>query len=142
MRRLIILFFAAATGYISLSQEMLWMRAVSYMTGGDPRVFAHVLGFFLIGVALGSFWAEKLCERLFAGAARSPMPLIGGLLLISGAFYYLSISVTANLLTVPSSIGAVAMYAIVAAVSFLLGGIFPLLCHYGARAGEAAGITV
>ena len=34
------------------------------------------------------------------------------------------------------------MYGIVAIVAMLLGGIFTLLCHYGARVGEAVGITV
>ena len=48
MRRFFVLFFAAATGYVSLTQEMLWMRAVSYATGGEPATFAHVLGFFLL----------------------------------------------------------------------------------------------
>ncbi len=60
MRRFFVLFFAAATGYISLSQEMLWMRAVGYITGGEPTVFAHVLGFFLIGVAAGALYGEQL----------------------------------------------------------------------------------
>ena len=61
MQRWFILFFAAATGYISLSQEMVWMCAVSYMTGGEPTVFVHVLGFFLLGVAGGALYGEQLC---------------------------------------------------------------------------------
>ncbi len=142
MRRLFVLFFAAATGYVSLSQEMLWMRLVSYMTGGRPSVFAHVLGFFLVGVALGAFYGEKLCERRFAGGKGSPVRFIGLMLTLSALFYYGSIAVTAELFARSAAAGLLATHGVVAAVSFLLGGIFPVLCHYAARAGESVGITV
>ncbi|MDD4892074.1 MAG: hypothetical protein PHU85_19300, partial [Phycisphaerae bacterium] len=127
--------------YISLSQEMVWMRVVGYMTGGAPAVFAHVLGFFLIGVAFGAFLAEKLCERFFTGS-RSPVRFIALMLLISGVFYYLSIAATAAVHENHPVVGLVLTHAIVAVVSFLLGGIFPVLCHYGARAGQTVGLAV
>jgi len=142
MRRFFVLFFSAATGYISLTQEMLWMRAVSYVTGGSPAVFAHVLGFFLIGVALGALFAERLCERRFARPDSSPVRFVGLMLIISALFYYLSIALTAQLLTFSSTLGMAATYAIVTVVSFLLGGIFPVLCHYGTRSGQAVGLAV
>lgn len=94
-RFLLVLFFAVATGYISLSQEMLWMRAVSYITGGHPAVFAHVLGCFLIGVALGAFAGDKLCERFFAKPGAAALRFIAGALLLCGVFYYVSIAATA-----------------------------------------------
>jgi spermidine synthase len=140
-----LLFLAAAVGYLSLSQEMLWMRAVSYMTGGRPSVFAHVLGFFLIGVALGALYAERLCRTRFAADARqpaSPRRFIANALVIAGLFYYLSIGATARLLTVSESLGAAAVYLDVATVSFLLGAVFPVLCHYGANANQSVGIAV
>ncbi len=142
MRRVFVLFFAAASGYISLSQEMLWMRAVSYMTGGEPSVFAHVLGFFLIGVALGALFAEQLCDRYFVRPGTSPVRFVGLMLIISALFYHLSIALTANLLTVSSALGTATMYVVVTIVSFLLGAVFPVLCHYGARAGQSVGLAV
>lgn len=144
MRRFFVLFFAAATGYISLSQEMLWMRAVGYITGGEPTVFAHVLGFFLIGVAAGALYGEQLCARLVDPEDDAPVRFIGLMLLISAAFYYISIAGVAELMTWarPAWVGTAAIFLVVACVSFLLGGIFTVLCHYGARAGEAVGITV
>jgi len=62
-RRAWILFLAAATGYISLSQEMLWFRAIGYATGGKPNVFAQTLAFFLTGVAAGAYWGERRTAR-------------------------------------------------------------------------------
>ena len=145
MPQSLLLLLAAAVGYLSLSQEMLWMRAVSYMTGGRPSVFAHVLGFFLIGVALGALYAERLCRTRFAADAvkpASPLRFIGDALVVAGVFYYLSIASTAYLLTVSASLGAAAVYLDVAVVSFLLGAIFPVLCHYGTKANQSVGIAV
>jgi len=140
-RRAFVLFFAAASGYISLSQEMLWMRIVSMMTGGKPSVFAHVLGFFLVGVALGALWGEKLCARRF-GRGESPVRFVGGMLLISGLFYYVSIAGVARLNQADTTLGLAAVHIVVAMVSLLLGGLFPVLCHYGARAGGSVGVAV
>lgn len=140
-RRAFALFFAGAAAYVSLSQEMLWMRVVSYATGGSPSVFAHVLGVFLVGVALGALAAEKLCERGF-GQRLSPAGLTGWTLVISAVFYWLSLGLTARLFVAWPALGMCAVYLVVCTVSFLLGGIFPLLCHYGTRAGEAVGLAV
>ena len=52
-----------ATGFLSLSQEILWTRLLSYSTGTDPRVFGHVLGFFLLGVVAGAYIMHSFCRR-------------------------------------------------------------------------------
>src|SRR5580658_7346469 len=127
MRRWFILFFAAATGYISLSQEMVWMRAVSYMTGGEPTVFAHVLGFFLLGVAGGAFYGEKLCAK--RPGAEWTRGFIGAMLMVSGAFYYISVAGVAQLMTSTTLqwLASPAIYLACLITSFLLGGIFTVL---------------
>jgi len=132
------LLLSALVGYISLSQEMLWMRAVSYMTGGRPTVFAHVLGAFLIGIAAGAFFAEKLCSR------QNPNPLrwIARLLLLSALTYYFGLLITANLFTRSSILGLVFTHMIVAATSFSLGSIFPILCHYATDPDQSVGLAV
>jgi spermidine synthase len=142
MKRWFVLFFAAATGYISLSQEMVWMRAVSYMTGGEPTVFAHVLGFFLLGVAGGALFGEKLCDK--RPGAEWTRAFIGGMLMVSGAFYYVSVAGVAQLMTNPSLqwLGSPAIYLACLITSFLLGGIFTVLCHGATRLDEAVGVTV
>jgi len=142
MQRWFILFFAAATGYISLSQEMVWMRAVSYMTGGEPTVFAHVLGFFLIGVAGGAFYGEQLCAKRPGGDWTRGF--IGGMLMVSAAFYYVSVAGVAQLMTSTALqwLASPAIYLACMITSFLLGGIFTVLCHGATRLGEAVGITV
>ena len=134
--------FAAITGYISLSQEIVWMRLVSYLTGSKPSVFAHVLGFFLIGVTLGAMFGKRYCERVLAKGKGSAFGFVGGMMLLSAAFYYLSITTAAwvNEHSYPACLALT--HLIVAAVAFILGGVFPVLCHVGTRPGENAGMSV
>ncbi len=138
-RRTGVLALSAATGYVSLSQEILWMRVVSYWTGGKPTVFAHVLGVFLVGVALGALAGEKLCERQFPRGSRADRALCG-----HDAHYLggrLLPEHTAALF-LRARLGMIGVFGAVMLVSFLLGGIFPVLCHYAASENEAAGVTV
>jgi spermidine synthase len=132
------LLLSALIGYISLSQEMLWMRAVSYMTGGRPTVFAHVLGAFLIGIAAGAFFAEKICSK----PNQSPLKWIARLLLLSALTYYFGLFITAQLFTKSSTLGLVFTHFIVAATSFSLGSIFPILCHYATDPNQSVGLAV
>ena len=46
MKLAIIFLLSAVTGFLSLSQEIIWIRILMYATGGIPQVFAYVLGFF------------------------------------------------------------------------------------------------
>jgi spermidine synthase len=133
-----ILLLASATGYISLSQEILWMRAVSYATGGRAEDFAYVLGFFLLGVALGAYVGKKICED----ALVNPLIFIASMLSISSLIYYLSIPISAELYTLHEIIGKTIAFFFVAFISFLIGGIFPVLCHIGIGAKDSVGTSV
>lgn len=41
-------------GYISLSQEILWVRVFSFATENLPQSFSAVLTLYLLGIALGA----------------------------------------------------------------------------------------
>ena len=141
-RRIGILALSAATGYVSLSQEILWMRVVSYWTGGRPTVFAHVLGVFLVGVAAGALFGERLCARQSPAGSRAVARFPGTMLVVSAMVYYLSMPLVLFLSGISWRFGMIPLFAAVILVAFLLGGIFPVLCHYAASENEAAGVTV
>ena len=61
----------AITGFISLSYEILWFRAISFVTGSAPTVFGLLLGFYLGGLAIGSFASGIFCRNL-AGETVGP----------------------------------------------------------------------
>jgi len=139
-----ILLLSAAVGYISLSQEILWMRLLSYATGGAPEVFGHVLGVFLLGIALGALLGRRVC----AMDALPLMAFVGGVLLAAAAVYYLSVPIIAlfrerNYGGIPQlPRGLTAAYLLVWLVAFLQGGIFTVLCHAGVRSDAAVGVSV
>jgi MFS family permease len=81
------LLFAAASGYISLSQEIIWVRAISYASGGMPHVFGHILGFFLFGVAGGALLGKKVCDENNI----RPLTFVAWIFLATALVYYVSI---------------------------------------------------
>ncbi|HEY1859694.1 MAG TPA: methyltransferase domain-containing protein, partial [Gemmataceae bacterium] len=133
----LVLLLAAASGYLALSQEMLWMRAIGFATGDRAHVFGHVLGCVLAGIALGSLWARKFIQR----GPDACLKFAAVMLAVSSILYYLSLPLTAELLTL-SPVGIVAGFIFVGLVAFLTGGIFPALCHYAIRSGPAVGFPL
>ncbi len=65
-----------AVGFLSLSQEILWVRLLSFALQGASHAFALVLVLFLIGVAHGASVGKRWCEAgddLLARASRALM---------------------------------------------------------------------
>lgn len=61
-----------AVGFLSLSQEILWVRLVSFAFQGIPHAFSFVLANFLIGIAVGALIGKWVCARsrdLYAAAS-------------------------------------------------------------------------
>ena len=50
-------------GFLSLSQEILWVRLISFVLKGLSQSFALVLFCFLVGIAIGSAIGKRFCER-------------------------------------------------------------------------------
>lgn len=138
LRFSLVLLLSSLTGYISLSQEILWFRALSYTTGGSPDVFAYVLGFFLFGIAFGALFAKKVCER----EKDYTLLFIALMLVISSVVYYVSMPVIGQLLTYSRPLGMYASYLLVGIISSLTGGIFPVLCHFGIRSKTSVGFSL
>ena len=51
-------------GFVTLSHEILWVRAVSFMTMGSAKAFPWVLALFLAGIAVGALAARPLERRV------------------------------------------------------------------------------
>ncbi len=51
----------ALSGFISLSYEILWYRAITLASGAAPVSFGLLLGFYLFGLAFGARLAGKWC---------------------------------------------------------------------------------
>lgn len=143
----LVLVLAAAVGYLALSQEILWLRAVSYATGDMPADFAFVLGAILFGVALGAGFSRWCCHR----NPDSALTVVAVLLARSAIVYALALPLFAHLVTLPEEtltlevsgktltwkdLGMVTGFLLAGFTAFLLGAVLPSLCHYAIRGGR------
>lgn len=51
-------------GFLSLSQEILWVRLVSFNYRGIPHAFSLVLANYLIGIAIGAYIGKYFCGKV------------------------------------------------------------------------------
>jgi spermidine synthase len=123
-------------GFISLSYEILWFRALSFATGGRAWTFGILLGVFLLGLAMGARIAEKTVK---AGAAPRPRDHLGGLgvrFLVANLVAFLAIPLMAATIKVGG--GLLALEAIgLAAVGW--GSGLPLLSEVAVGPDYRAG---
>src|SRR5580658_5086645 len=59
-------------GFLSLSEEILWVRVLGFSFKTLPFAFSFVLACYLAGIALGAAYGKRLCARssnLYAIAA-------------------------------------------------------------------------
>ena len=122
MKFISVILFSFATGFVALAQEIIWVRIMMYHTGGRPEVFAYVLGSFLAGIAIGSWWTRNLCNKKIGTS------IISMMLFISSIVFYLSIGLISYFHTVFSG---PYIYILVVFVTVFTGTIFPLLAHFG-----------
>lgn len=127
------LFVAAASGLVALSYEILWYRLCSFVTQGAPLAFGALLGFYLIGIAVGSYRSRVYCEREGPVAARQAL----------GRFLFLA-NVAAFL--VAPAMGLAVTYGpwsvsllVVLAATTLLGAVLPLTSHLAITPDDSAG---
>ena len=69
---------SVCVGFLSLSQEILWVRFVSFAYHSVPQSFSFVLAMFLLGIAAGALLGKRVCQRMAGLYAVSGAILVGG----------------------------------------------------------------
>jgi spermidine synthase len=125
-------------GFLSLSQEIVWIRIVGFAYAGAPFAFSFTLAHFLIGIACGAVIGRRVCAR-----ARD-LPAAAGWSLLAAAALDLFLPAAAPVYllpfehTYPASIGIV--IAVTAAAKSVL---FPIAHQLGSQAsGPAMGRSI
>ena len=132
------IFLSAVVGFISLSQEIIWVRMISYFTGSKANVFGNVLGFFLAGVAFGSLKARNLVVQ-----HKERLPFVLGIVLFISAMSFYLMPPAAGYISAVIGEGALAFLMIFVMLnSFLMGIIFPLLSQYAIHERQYPGFYV
>ncbi|MBE2285759.1 MAG: fused MFS/spermidine synthase [Prosthecobacter sp.] len=115
------LWWSALSGFLALSWEIIWSRVFNFASASRAPVFGYMLGSYLLGLALGSLFSQRLLAKA------------GGLRLKFGRWVLLS-SVCAFMIAPITAIMAAQVhweygFILVVAAGMLLGITFPLLCQ-------------
>jgi predicted membrane-bound spermidine synthase len=116
---------SALAGFVGLSYEVLWFRALTYVTDGAAWTFGALLGTYLLGVGLSSLGTRAL-------AVRHPAPAPGHVLWIAG---FAGVANAAAYLVIPALAAAAARgtwwlaLALLGLSAGLLGALLPALAH-------------
>nr|CRH04230.1 putative spermidine synthase (Putrescine aminopropyltransferase) [Candidatus Magnetococcus massalia] len=129
------LLLAAGAGFVSLSWEIMWVRSFAFLTGGMAKVFALVLGSFLLGIALGSLFARGQAKQYAPDDPHFGRILMITLLLASVAGYLLLPGIA--YLAQQIEYGFALQYVAISAA--LWGAVLPLAAHLGITADGQAG---
>lgn len=115
------------SGFLSLSQEIIWMRLISFIGMSVPQTFSYTLALFLLGIALGAQVGKNICKK----RVEIDISLLGGVLvvaaivdlvLIAGVYFYSA--------TYGISIVLLGLMTLICAA--VRGVAFPLVHHVGA----------
>jgi len=137
----LVLLLSGLSGYFSLSQEIVWVHAISYTTGSKPRDFAHVLGAFLLGIAVGSLLSQRVGRRA-AGSERGLVP-VALAFVGAGIFAYLTLPLLGRACAAGGEqVGVWVAQLFVLVIALVSGFSFPLLCHAARGDGRRAGVTL
>lgn len=127
-----------SVGFLSLSQEILWVRLISFATGSLPQSFGFVLGSFLVGIAFGAVAGKRICERF------GDLATVGGMVLVAAGLVDLALPwLAANALSLPAPSHLPALAVLIASSAFLKSVLFPIAHHLGTVAvGDKVGVSV
>lgn len=51
------------SGFLSLGQEIIWMRLISFAGMSVPQTFSYTLALFLLGISVGAQIGKSICRR-------------------------------------------------------------------------------
>ncbi|MCE9568768.1 MAG: hypothetical protein K8R10_01945 [Rhodocyclales bacterium] len=126
MRHLALL-LSFSIGFLSLSQEIVWVRLVSFGQSGRPHAFSLVLAAFLIGIALGAIGGRRLCRNSVDLLRSAGMVLFVAAAVDLAALYLGPVILPYAPIRLPLLVFMIALTA------GLKGVLFPIVHHLGSQ---------
>lgn len=115
------------SGFLSLSQEIIWMRITSFVGMSVPQTFAYTLALFLLGIALGAQVGKRLCKK----RVEIDISLLGVVFVIAALTDIMLITVF-YLYSASYSPSIVLLGLLTLVCAAVRGVAFPLVHHVGA----------
>ena len=129
------LLLAGLCGFISLSYEIVWYRAYSFVTATRASAFALLLAAYLEGIAVGSLFSKAMCMRV-AMKTDTRLRMVGGLVMAANLCGFLVVPLMARIVQHVHYLMSLPMVAVSAG---LLGALFPLTTHLAVAPDGRAG---
>lgn len=115
-------------GFLSLSQEIIWVRIISFILQGISQSFPLVLCCFLIGITVGAAMGKRLCTT------RKDLWSVAALVLTLAAFFDLGLILLLPLLVQHlKPLGLGGLLALVILTALLKSILFPIAHHIGSQ---------
>lgn len=119
-------------GFLSLSQEIVWVRIISFLGNSVPSAFSYVLFCYIIGIAIGSLVGSKISNKNISNST------VIATLMMASSLCSLSapplIQFVYGNITMPLICTGLIFFSAAAN-----GAIFPLVHHWFTKPGEKMG---
>ena len=131
------IFLSFFSGFLSLSQEILWTKLVGFLFFSTPKTFSFVLGCYLIGIALGSLIGKKICLE-----QREPLLISSGKLFVSAAAIDTISIFAVALIRHDSPFCLIIITSAIIISAALRGAVFPIVHHLGSQNKTNVGTSI
>lgn len=123
---------SAAVGFLSLSQEILWVRYANFAYYSLPPVFGYVLMLFLLGIAAGALIGKRICASIEnLNQAMALVLIAAGVVDLVSPFALVPMQLDSPVLLV--------LALLIFVCAMMKGIIFPIVHHLGS-AGRISGV--
>lgn len=122
---------AFGSGFLSLSEEILWIRLFGFIFHGVPHAFSLVLSLYLLGIALGAALGKRLCQ-----SRQELVPAAGGVLCLAGLLDLALPALLHALAQVSPYARFFAICALLVVSASLKALLFPVAHHLGSNAAS------
>lgn len=126
------------TGFLSLSQEILWVRFAGFCYHGAPQAFGMILGLYLLGIAVGAGIGKMYCR-----SEKNLFRVAGILLFTAGLLDAVFPFLATEAFALGNGMGTAVLFTCVVITSLIKSKIFPIAHHLGSTAsGGKVGSSV
>ena len=132
--------FVGISGFIALAYEILWYRLFSFSSGSSAKVFAYLLGAYLLGIAIGGLVAHDLTSGTSSDRSRAQyLRLIAWFVVLANVAGF----VAAPVMGLAAQYLSVSFVLVIVALgAALLGATFPLISHITIANDHRAGYGI
>ena len=129
-------YLSALIGFLSLSQEILWVRILGFSYQTLPQAFSFVLATYLLGIALGAALGKRLCERDYN------LYVVAAVILGLAGIFDAAVPRIVAVATVPGDPNIQVPGILIVLASSLKSSLFPIVHQLGSTSGRRLGRSV